>query len=293
MSVILELEPKTELRRTPGQPQGQSLASKRQVTEAATEILSAGAATCMVLFLVLPLAGLFGRVVSTGGFLDALRRPIAAEALRLSLVTTAVVLALAVVFGSPLAIRLARKRFRGAMAIDTLVDLPMVLPPAVAGIALLLTFGRRGLFGSYLSAIGVELPFTSAAVVMASLFVAAPFFIRAARAGFMGVPREVEEAAMVEGASSWQVFRHVTAPLAMPALAAGAVMCWARALGEFGATIMFAGSFQGHTQTMPLAIYAALEQDLDAAISLCWVLLAVSLALLLVLRTWAKQEITT
>ena len=126
------------------------------------------------------------------------------------------------------------------------------MPPAVAGLALLLTFGRRGLLGSPLAAVGIELPFTTAAVVLASLFVAAPFYVRAARSGFLGVPRELEEAARVEGASEWQVFRFVTMPVAAPALFGGAILCWARALGEFGATIMFAGQFLGRTQTMPL-----------------------------------------
>ena len=246
------------------------------------------AAALMLGFLALPLAGILSRAIGMGSIVDALRRPIAVEALRLSLMTTMVVLGVALALGSPLALLLARRRFRGATVVDTLVDLPMVLPPAVAGIGLLLTFGRRGLLGPALSGFGIEVGFTTAAVVLAELFVAAPFYIRAARAGFLGVPREIEEAAMVEGATNWQVFRLVTAPLAAPALAGGAVMCWARALGEFGATIMFAGSFLGRTQTMPLAIYAALEQDLDAAIALSLVLLLVSFVLLLGFRRWLQ-----
>jgi len=143
-------------------------------------------------------------------------------------------------------------------------------------------------FGIPLQAAGIELPFTTAAVILAGIFVAAPFYIRAARSGFLAVPREIEEAARVEGASNWQLFRLVTAPLASPALLGGAVLCWARALGEFGATIMFAGSFQGRTQTMPLAIYAALESDTDAAIGLSVLLLAVSFALLVLIRRWLR-----
>jgi molybdate transport system permease protein len=166
--------------------------------------------------------------------------------------------------------------------------LPIVLPPAVAGLALLLTFGRRGLLGSTLSAVGIELPFTTAAVVVASFFVAAPFFVRAARAGFMAVLPEYEEAARVEGATEWDVFRFVTAPIAAPALFGGAVLCWARALGEFGATIMFAGQFPGRTQTMPLAIYAALESDLDAALSLSLLLLLISFVVLILFRHWLR-----
>ena len=164
-----------------------------------------------------------------------------------------------------------------------------MLPPAVAGLALLLTFGRRGLLGPPLAALGIELPFTTAAVILASLFVAAPFYVRAARSGFLAVPREFEEAARVEGASEWQVFRHVTVPVAAPALFGGAILCWARALGEFGATIMFAGQFLGRTQTMPLAIYAALESDLDAALGLSVLLLAISFGLLVLFRRWLKE----
>jgi molybdate transport system permease protein len=221
--------------------------------------------------------------------LDALQRPIVLEALRLSMLTTFSVVVLTLLFGSPLALMLARRRFRGIGLLDSLVDLPIVLPPAVAGLALLLTFGRRGLLGTPLEAIGIELPFTTVAVVLASLFVAAPFYVRAARSGFLAVPRELEEAARVEGASEWQVFRFVSVPVAGPALFGGAILCWARALGEFGATIMFAGQFIGRTQTMPLAIYAALESDLDAALGLSVLLLAISFGLLVLFRRWLKE----
>jgi molybdate transport system permease protein len=244
------------------------------------------ASAALGLFLGLSVVGLLGRAVTFGGVWEALRRPIVLDALALSLFTTTCVLGLAVLLGSPLALLLARRRFPGAGLLDTLVDLPMVLPPSVAGLALLLTFGRRGLVGSWLAAFGMEIPFTTLAVILAELFVAAPFYIRAARAGFLAVPHEIEEAARVEGANDWQVFIHVTVPLALPSLLAGAIMCWARALGEFGATIIFAGSFQGRTQTMPLAIYAALESDLDAAIGLSVILLLVSFALLLPVRRW-------
>jgi molybdate transport system permease protein len=246
-------------------------------------------ALILSLFLGLPLLGLLIRAASAGGFADALSRPIVLEALRLSLGTTLVVVLLTLVLGSPLALLLARRRFRGVGLLDSLVDLPIVLPPAVAGLALLLTFGRRGVLGTPLAAIGIELPFTTTAVVLASLFVAAPFYVRAARSGFLGVPRELEEAARVEGATEWQVFRYVTAPVAAPALFGGAILCWARALGEFGATIMFAGQFMGRTQTMPLAIYAALESDLDAALGLSVLLLAISFALLVFFRRWLSQ----
>ncbi|MBV9328280.1 MAG: molybdate ABC transporter permease subunit [Chloroflexi bacterium] len=239
-------------------------------------------------FLVLPLIGLVERAAVAGTLFDAIRRPIVYEAVRLSMLTSSLVLVLALVFGMPLALVLARRRFPGITVLDTLVDLPIVLPPAVAGLALLLTFGRRGLLGPALASIGIELPFTTAAVILASFFVAAPFFVRAARSGFLSVPREYEEAARAEGATEWQVFRHVTAPVAAPALFGGAILCWARALGEFGATIMFAGQFQGRTQTMPLAIYAALESDTDAALGLSVLLLAISAILLLMFRRWLR-----
>jgi molybdate transport system permease protein len=246
-------------------------------------------ALALAVFLALPLLGLLTRAFGSGGLVDALARPIVLEALRLSAFTTVVVLGLSLLLGSPLALLLARRRFRGIGLLDSLVDLPIVLPPAVAGLALLLTFGRRGLLGTPLTALGIELPFTTAAVILASLFVAAPFYVRAARSGFLAVPRELEEAARVEGASEWQVFRFVTMPVAAPALFGGAILCWARALGEFGATIMFAGQFLGRTQTMPLAIYAALESDVDAALGLSVLLLAISFAVLIFFRRWLKE----
>jgi molybdate transport system permease protein len=248
--------------------------------------LSALPASLLVLFLALPVLGLLARATTAGGLWTALQRPVVLDALRLSLLSTTVVLALTLVFGTPLALILARRRFSGAALVDSLVDLPIVLPPAVAGLALLLTFGRRGLFGATLAVLGIELPFTTAAVILASFFVAVPFFVRAARSGFLAVPRELEEAARVEGATEWQVFRYVTAPVAAAALFGGAILAWARALGEFGATIMFAGQFQGRTQTMPLAIYAALESDLDAALGLSMLLLGISFVLLVLFRRW-------
>jgi molybdate transport system permease protein len=244
----------------------------------------------LAIFLGLPLLGLLLRALGAGGLLDAMHRPIVLEALRLSLLTTLLVLLVALLLGSPLALLLARSRVRGIGLLDSLIDLPIVLPPAVAGLALLVTFGRRGLLGGPLGAVGIELPFTTAAVVLASLFVAAPFYVRAARSGFLAVPRELEEAARVEGASEWQVFRYVTAPVAAPSLFGGAILCWARALGEFGATIMFAGQFPGRTQTMPLAIYAALESDTDAALGLSVMLLVISFALLMLFRRWLRTH---
>lgn len=242
----------------------------------------------LLLYLFLPVLGLVLYAIGTGGLASVLTRPVVLQSLRLSVVTTLAVLVIAFVLGSPLALFLARHRFPGSSIVETLVDLPIVLPPAVAGVALLLTLGRRGLLGGALDAVGIELPFTTVAVVLAQTFVAVPFYVRAARAGFQGVPREIEQSAMVEGASSFQVFRLITAPLAAPSLLSGAVLCWARALGEFGATIMFAGSLAGKTQTMPLAIYAAIEDDLPSAVGLSLILLVVSFILLLGLRHWFR-----
>jgi molybdate transport system permease protein len=255
--------------------------------------LSIATGTLLVLFLVLPMIGLVLRAANSGKFLDSLSKPIVVQALRLSIETTLLVMVLSLALGSPLALLLARRDFPGKILVDTLIDLPIVLPPAVAGLALLLTFGRNGLLGAQLEAFGVELPFTFTAVVMASLFVAAPFYVRAARSGFQVVPPELEEAARLESASEWQVFRFVTAPVAAPALFGGAVLCWARALGEFGATIMFAGSLIGRTQTMPLAIYSALETDLDAAVALSVLLLGISFVLLIAARSWLREATET
>jgi molybdate transport system permease protein len=251
--------------------------------------LSFSVSVVLALFLGLPLLGLLLRAVNSGRLFTALGLPIVVEALKLSLLTTALVLILSLALGSPFALLLARRRFYGKILVDTLVDLPIVLPPAVAGLALLLTFGRNGLLGPALDRLGVQVPFTTLAVVLASMFVATPFYVRAARSGFLAVPPELEEAGRLEGATEWQVFRYITVPVAVPSLFGGAILCWARALGEFGATIMFAGSLIGRTQTMPLAIYAALETDVDAAVALSVLLLAISFVLLIVARAWLSR----
>jgi len=207
------------------------------------------------------------------------------------MITTLITLALTIIAGTPLAYLLARRAFRGRALLDTLIDLPMVLPPSVAGIALLVAFGRRGLLGQYVSAAGLELAFTPAAVVLAQTFVAAPFYIKAAMAGFAATDRELEQAAALDGAAGFQVLRYVTLPLAGGALLAGAVMTWARALGEFGATIIFAGNFPGRTQTMPLAIYIGFELELNVALALAVILLGTSFAVLFVVKSVLRQQI--
>ena len=241
-------------------------------------------ALCAVALFVGPLAALLVR--SPWSELPRqLASPLALEALGLSLVCSLSATALALVLGAPLAWLLARFDFPGRGLLRALVTLPMVLPPVVGGVALLLAFGRRGLFGQWLElGLGVSLPFTTAGAVLAETFVAMPFLVVAAEAGFRQVDRRFEEAAAVLGAEAGFTLRRITLPLAAPALRAGAALCWARALGEFGATITFAGNFPGRTQTLPLAVYIALEHDPDAAIALSLVLLAVSIAALVALR---------
>ena len=236
------------------------------------------------ILIALPVAAIFLRVLPTGLLGETVGQPVVLEALRLSFLTTLLTLGLTLALGTPIAYLLARRRFRGSVIVDSLVEVPMVLPPAVVGLGLLMAFGRRGLLGPALESLGLTISFTTTAVVVAQFFVAAPFYVRAARAGFLAVSREPEEAARTDGASEWLTFWRVTVPMAFPALLGGAAMCWARALGEFGATIMFAGSLQGKTQTMPLAIYSALEGDLNAALVLSAILATVSFAALLVLR---------
>ena len=243
------------------------------------------AATLLVVYLALPLVALVWRGAGLRAGLDGSTRATLWQALTLSLATSLVTLVLVVLLGTPLAYLLARRSFRGSRLVDTLIDLPIVLPPAVAGIALLMAFGRRGIIGRWLDEIGIAVGFTTAAVVLAQLFVAVPFFLRAAKSGFARVDRDLEDAAADLGASPWAVFRTITLPLARPGLAAGAVLAWARALGEFGATIMFAGNLPGTTQTMPLAIYARFGAgDLATALLLSLVLLLASLLVLLGVR---------
>jgi molybdate transport system permease protein len=238
-----------------------------------------------LLFLVLPLVALFAEAVPALDDLSPRTRETLWQALRVSLITTGLSLLLIIGFGTPVAYVLARRRVPASRLINALIDLPIVLPPSVAGIALLMAFGRRGLVGSWLNDLGITIGFTTTAVVLAQCFVAAPLYIRAAKVGFGEVEREVEDAAAVDGATPATVFRTITLPLARSSLVAGVVLAWARALGEFGATIMFAGSFMGRTQTMPLAIYERFGAgDLTSALTLSVILLATSLVVLLAIR---------
>ncbi len=235
-------------------------------------------------FLVLPLAGLLLRA-PWGSLPQRLSEPGVLTALGLSLKTATLATLLCMLFGVPLAWLLARADFPGKRLVRALVTVPLVLPPVVGGVALLLVFGRRGIIGSWLdSAFGITLPFTTTGVVLAEAFVAMPFLVIAVEGALRGADARYEEAAATLGASRWTTFIHVTLPLVAPGIAAGAVLCWARALGEFGATITFAGNFPGRTQTMPLAVYLALETDLQAAIVLSLILLTVSVVILAALR---------
>jgi molybdate transport system permease protein len=237
-----------------------------------------------VAFLVLPLVGLLVRA-PWPDLLPQLASPSVQEALRLSLVSATLATLVSLVLGVPLAWVLARSRARGRTVLRALVTVPLVLPPVVGGVALFTVLGRRGIVGRWLDqAFDVTIPFTTTAVVLAEAFVAMPFLVISVEGALRAADARFEDAAATLGADRWTTFRRVTLPLVAPGVAAGAVLCWARALGEFGATITFAGNYPGTTQTMPLAVYLALNQDPDAAIVLSVVLLVVSLATLLLLR---------
>jgi molybdate transport system permease protein len=247
------------------------------------------ASALLVLFIAIPLAALYAHV-APARFVATLASPTALAALRISLITTAASLGLTLALGTPLAYALARGRFAGRGVVDALVDLPIVVPPAVAGVALLFAFGTFGLFGPAFAALHVRVAFTTFAVVLAQLFVGAPFYVRAARAGFSAVDTMYEEASATLGMGPLRTFARVTVPLALPALTGGAVLAWARALGEFGATIMFAGNLQGVTQTLPLAVYLGLESgDLDLAAALAVVLVTVALAVVVAARALERR----
>jgi len=247
-------------------------------------IVVAALATVGVAFFILPLLGLLLRA-PWGDALRSLSAPETLEALKLSLFASLSATGIALVLGVPMAWVYARLEFPGRAVLRALTTLPMVLPPVVGGIALLLAFGRRGLLGLWLeTTLGITLPFTTAGVIMAETFVAMPFLILTVEAGLRSMDRRYEEAARTLGASRWRVLTRVTLPLIGPSLFAGAVLCWARALGEFGATITFAGNFPGITQTMPLAVYLLLETNQEASFILSLVLLLISLVVLIGLR---------
>lgn len=240
-------------------------------------------AAAMLAFFLLPLAGLLARAPWSTAF-DQLGSEGVRTAFHISLVTATTATLLGLFFGFPLAWILARARFRGMGVVRALVLLPMVLPPVVGGVALLTAFGRRGLLGGVLEAVGVRLPFSLAGAILAATFVSAPFLVFTLEAGIVSADRRLEEAAATLGAGRWTVIRTILLPSIRPSLVAGAALAWARAIGEFGATITFAGNFPGRTQTVPLAVYETLQTDFHGAILLSLILLAVSLAALVLLR---------
>src|SRR6185503_13265868 len=237
----------------------------------------------LLAFLVLPVVALFV-TGSPADWLAGLHHPITLPALLLSLTTTALSLGVLVVFGTPLAWWLGRSEARTARLVETAVQLPIVVPPAVAGLALLLAFGRRGLLGPLLEGAGIDIAFSTIAVVLAQVFVAAPFYIQAATAAFAGIHEDLLVVARTLGARPPAVLFRIALPLARRGLIAGAALAWARALGEFGATLMFAGNLQGRTQTLPLAVYTALESDVRAAQALAVILVVIALAIIIFLR---------
>lgn len=243
----------------------------------------------LVILLGLPLLALFLRAAS-GEFFTYALSDTALAALKLSLITSLISVMITVLSGTPLAYILARWNFPGRAALELLIYLPVVLPPSVAGLALLIAFGRQGMFGGWLASFGLSLPFTTTAVILAQTFVSAPLYILSARIGFAGVDPQLEEAAHVEGASQWQLFSKVMIPLSGRALITGVILAWTRALGEFGATILFAGNLEGKTQTMPLAIYLGFERNLNVAIVLSVVLVLVSLVMLGIMRKLDESQ---
>lgn len=246
----------------------------------------------LLLFFVLPIMALVFQVSLTDVW-TGLRQPVVLQAVGTSLKTSLISTLLTILLGTPLAYMLGRYDFRWKRLIESLVDLPTVLPPAVAGIALLLAFGRRGLLGGALAVFGIQIPFSQAAVVMAQLFVASSFYVRAATLGFASVDAELDQAAQLDGANRWQIFRLVVMPLSRQGLLSGGVMSWARALGEFGATIIFAGNLPGTTQTMPLAIYLGFEVNLANALTLSVILIVLSFAALVAVRIILTRNVET
>ena len=253
-------------------------------------ILGGSGAFLYVLFIGLPVLALLVRSAQHGDFLNALTGDAALTALRLSLITSIISMSIIILLGTPFAYSLARSNKLWARLVDNLVELPLVLPPVVAGVAMLMAFGRNGLVGSNLESLGIIIPFTTTAVVFAQIFVAAPFFIRSAKLGFQSVDKNYEDVAQTLGISPRRTFFRITLPLAAPAMFTGLGLAWARALSEFGATMMFAGNLTGETQTMPLAIMSAMETSLEGALALSVVLLAASILVLALLGLLTRRR---
>ncbi len=243
-----------------------------------------------LLLLATPVAVLIVRGVESRAWQGLPDSAAILSAIWLSFASTAAVVCLAAVLGTPLAWVLSRYRFVGKRFVSLFIELPIVMPPAVAGLALLLTFGRTGAVGAYLADAGIIIPFSIAAVIIAQFFISAPFYIRSAQVGFSSISPEVEDAARVDGAHGWLMFWYITLPIAWRALFSGMILTWARALGEFGATILFAGNLQGKTQTMPLLVYSIFERDIDAAIWTGVILIVLALGALFLSQSFARAQ---
>lgn len=244
----------------------------------------------LLLFIALPLAALIFRV-PFADLMASLNETQVKQAITLSLITSLITTLISLLFGTPVAYLLAQRKTNLSRFIDTLIDLPTVLPPSAAGVALLMTFGRRGLLGSGLSSMGIDIPFTLVAVIMAQTFVAASYYVKAATIGYSRIDPELKQAAALDGAGNWQTFRFIAFPLGLTAMLSGMVMTWARALGEFGATIIFAGNFPGRTQTMPLAIYLGFEIDLNIALTLSIILIILSFLSLMIVKGFLHRQL--
>ena len=245
----------------------------------------------LILFFTIPILAIFLKT-PLAGLLQTLNDAQTRQAISLSLFTSAATTLLSIVLGTPVAMLLSSKT-PAYQYLDTLLDLPTVLPPSVAGIALLMAFGRKGIFGSLFTAMGVNIPFTVLAVIMAQTFVASSYYIKAAYLGFSAVSLDLKQAAALDGANRWQIFWRITMPMSWSSLLSGAAMTWARSLGEFGATIIFAGNFPGRTQTMPLAIYIGFQIDLNVALTLAVILIAFSFLTLIIVKGFLGKRLET
>ena len=264
--------------------------SARRSQLQADKLLVVSVSVFAFLLLALPVAVLMLRGVSSRAWEGLPNSSTILAATLLSFVSTFAVVCLAALLGTPLAYALSRYKFRGKRFVSLFIELPIVMPPAVAGLALLLTFGRNGVIGSLLADSGIIIPFSILAVIIAQFFISAPFYIRSAQVGFSSIANEIEDAARVDGAHGWLMFWYITLPIAWRALISGMILSWARALGEFGATILFAGNLQGKTQTMPLLVYSIFERDIDAAIWTGLVLIVLAMIALFLSQSFARAQ---
>ena len=269
---------------------GKTIGRRYQTTSSSLWVPAGIATTVLyVLFIGLPVVAILIKAIQQENFIASLSSDITLQALRLSLITSIASIVVVVILGTPFALLLARKQSFILKVIDSLVELPIILPPIVAGVAMLMAFGRQGIIGPALTNLGINLPFTTGAVICAQIFVAAPFYIRAAKLGFQSVSSDYEDVSQTLGVSPWKTFWKLTLPLASPSILSGLALAWARAISEFGATIMFAGNLTGKTQTMPLAILTTMESDLGASLSLSIILLFGSLIVLIALGSFANK----